>query len=152
LRPQSHRVLKAMTMRQYVRRFGLPPASQSNFESLAIDAGAFPRQRWWNEQKLTRDRQTCMSHTDTQAEPPLASMVLFDALALNAASCPLGRERATRQAAKLHGRSDGSKDLSNRRGRLSTASTRPLHSSDLASSASTDADSIHDPDTEADLQ
>jgi len=90
-------------MRQYVHRFGLPPASQSNFESLAIDAAAIPRQRRRNGQKLTRACQRSSSHIENaQEERSFASMVLFDALALDAASCPPGqRWRAAHEAEKL---------------------------------------------------
>jgi len=92
-----------MTMRQYVHRFGLPPASQSNFESLAIDAAAIPRQRRRHGQKLTRACQRSSSHIENaQEERSFASMVLFDALALDAASCPPGqRWRAAHEAEKL---------------------------------------------------
>jgi len=77
----------------------LPPASQSNFESLAIDASALPRQKKRNEQKSTRASQRSNPHCEhAQGELSLASMVLFDSLALDAACCPQGRRNATHQA------------------------------------------------------
>jgi len=94
-----------MTLRQYVHRAGLPPASQSNFESIAIDAAALPRQRRRNGQKSTRCPQRISPHSENaqavQEEPSLASMVLFDALALDSSCCLRGRRRHARQGAKL---------------------------------------------------
>eukprot|EP00419_Tripos_fusus_P027648 CAMPEP_0172716088 /NCGR_PEP_ID=MMETSP1074-20121228/67922_1 /TAXON_ID=2916 /ORGANISM="Ceratium fusus, Strain PA161109" /LENGTH=175 /DNA_ID=CAMNT_0013540739 /DNA_START=68 /DNA_END=598 /DNA_ORIENTATION=+ len=92
-----------MTLRQYVRRAGMPPASLSNFESLAIDSAAFPQKRQRNERKLTgAPQRSCPCSEHSKEELSLASMVLFDALALEAASCPqVRRGRATHQAVKL---------------------------------------------------
>merc|ERR1719361_1099213 len=92
-----------MTLRQNLHRVGLPPASQSNFESLAIDAAALPRRQKRNKQKLTRASQRSSLHIESsQEELSFASMVLFDALALDAVSCPPRRQwRAARQAEKL---------------------------------------------------
>merc|ERR1719361_1655249 len=94
-----------MTLRQNLHRVGLPPASQSNFESLAIDAAALPRRQKRNKQKLTRASQRSSLHIESsQEELSFASMVLFDALALESVSCPPGRQwHAARQAEKLKG-------------------------------------------------
>mmetsp|Transcript_120893 Transcript_120893/g.235378 ORF Transcript_120893/g.235378 Transcript_120893/m.235378 type:complete len:178 (-) Transcript_120893:176-709(-) len=93
-----------MTLRQYVRRAGMPPASLSNFESLAIDAAAFPQHRRRNANKPTRVPKRISAHSDhAQEEPYLASVVLFDALALDSACCPRGRRRhAIHQGTKFN--------------------------------------------------
>jgi len=93
---------KHMTLRQFVRRAGLPPASQSNFESLAIDGSALPRQRKRNEQKLTGGSQRSSPQREkAQEELSLASVVLFAGPALDATCCPRGWRNAARQAAKF---------------------------------------------------
>jgi len=96
----SHSI-EAMTLRQYVRR-----ASKSNFASLAVDAAVLPQRRGRNERELAGTPQRNAPHGEhPPKELPLASMVLFDALALDAASCPRAwrqqRRRAVHQAAKL---------------------------------------------------
>jgi len=74
----------------------------ANFESLAIDASALPRQQKRNEQKLTRASQRNTPHSEHALEElSLASMVLFAGPALDAACCPRGWQNATRQAAKF---------------------------------------------------
>jgi hypothetical protein len=154
-----------MTLRQYVHRFGLPPASQSNFESLAIDAAALPRQRRRNEQKLVRAPQRSSLHgQNSQEDLSFASMVLFDALALESVSCPPRRQwRAARQAEKLLvAEQTGAlkQDTSNfDQGLVCCGSSddtghdgvsEMCKISDLTSS-STQSDSSHDPGSDADL-
>mmetsp|Transcript_64231 Transcript_64231/g.127044 ORF Transcript_64231/g.127044 Transcript_64231/m.127044 type:complete len:161 (-) Transcript_64231:383-865(-) len=160
-----------MTLRQYVRRAGMPPASLSNFESLAIDSAAFPQKRQRNERKLTgAPQRSCPCSEHSKEELSLASMVLFDALALEAASCPQ-RQRVSKlkqssevaiplshaigsflpprectkgfdQDTACSGISDGIED--NDVNRMHTTS-------DLASSSSTEADGSHDVGIVADL-
>eukprot|EP00419_Tripos_fusus_P085198 CAMPEP_0172863700 /NCGR_PEP_ID=MMETSP1075-20121228/78090_1 /TAXON_ID=2916 /ORGANISM="Ceratium fusus, Strain PA161109" /LENGTH=77 /DNA_ID=CAMNT_0013712389 /DNA_START=63 /DNA_END=292 /DNA_ORIENTATION=- len=76
-----------MTSGQYVHH--ARPMSKSNFTSFAIDAVALPQQWRQSEWGLTGAPPRNSSRSEhPQDESSLASMVLFDALALDAGSCP----------------------------------------------------------------